>query len=631
MRCAFAVAVVFGLFSGDFLLAAGPTTPAARQPQGLGQLVVVDPHSGSPVRLNLARYHVNVVLHPPVALVQIDQSFYNPYAVQREGTFVFNLPAGASVSRFAMYTSHTELVEGELIDRARAANIYQSIVDRKRDPAILEMIGDNLFKMRVFPIFGQDTKRILLDFTLPIVEQPGGSYRFELPLMSDLKPVWDFAIQGTIRGPAVGGTAHSPSHPELVFDRVDNGATRFEFRKQRYRSESAFVVQFRQRPVADATVRSFAAAGPRNAAAIDPFGVNKVKPEAVCEFLATISPSVLEKNPPSEREPQPADFLILADTSGSVSDRDRLRSAMQMIVKGLQTNDRFALGCVDVGFRPLTPGLVEAGSPIAKELLARFDQELFLGESRFDISLAKAVASLPAAETGRRRIVVYVGDGLSPHSGRVLSADSRKSLVAALAEAQARLFAVLLESAPVGRFLFEQLAAASGGQVLRSGDMAPARDELTSWIQAGFPEPIKIVEVKADGVAQDDLFIPSGWTPDRCLQIFGRRKKAGPMKLELTLERGGRAESHEWELELKHDADDMFVGRLWAQRKVDQLRALEATGDQSPEGQNATASIVSLSQEWTILSPHTAFLVLENESEYPRYGINRQLRHQYWR
>ena len=57
MRCAFAVVVVFGLVWGDFLAAAEP----ARPPQGLGQLVVTDPQSGSPVRLNLARYQVNVV------------------------------------------------------------------------------------------------------------------------------------------------------------------------------------------------------------------------------------------------------------------------------------------------------------------------------------------------------------------------------------------------------------------------------------------------------------------------------------------------------------------------------------------------------------------------------------------
>src|SRR4051812_5981365 len=85
--------------------------------QGLGQLVISDAQSGSPIRLDVARYHVNVVLHPPVALVQIDQSFYNPFLAQQEGTFVFNLPRGASVSRFAMYVTDRELIEGELIER----------------------------------------------------------------------------------------------------------------------------------------------------------------------------------------------------------------------------------------------------------------------------------------------------------------------------------------------------------------------------------------------------------------------------------------------------------------------------------------------------------------------------------
>jgi len=78
-------------------LAAGPDNKRpdawsnlAKPAQGLGQLVVKDSQSDSPVRLNVARYHAHVVLQPPVALVQIDQSFYNPYNRQEEGTFLFS-------------------------------------------------------------------------------------------------------------------------------------------------------------------------------------------------------------------------------------------------------------------------------------------------------------------------------------------------------------------------------------------------------------------------------------------------------------------------------------------------------------------------------------------------------------
>ena len=75
------------------------------------------------------------------------------------------------------------LHEGELVERKRAAEIYQTIVSRRRDPAILEQLGDNLFKMRVFPIFARHEKRILLDFTLRL-ERQAGQYQFRLPLLS---------------------------------------------------------------------------------------------------------------------------------------------------------------------------------------------------------------------------------------------------------------------------------------------------------------------------------------------------------------------------------------------------------------------------------------------------------------
>ncbi len=305
MRYGLILVAMLGLTWGNSLAAQEP----AGKSQGLGQLVVVDPQSGSPVRLSLARYHVNVVLHPPVALVQIDQSFFNPFPEQREGTFIFNLPDGASVSRFAMYTTPAELVEGELIERANASSIYESIVNRKRDPAILEQIGGNLFKMRVFPIFGRDSKRILLDFTLPLVEQHGGRFAFELPLMSDLEPVWDFDLRGTIRGPNVADTVRCESHPQTTFETVPDGAIKFQFARQLFRPDSAFTLKFEQRQSTEATVRSYtpALAEVIGTTVVQP---DKVKTAVPGQFLATISPA---------SAPNPAPIRLLTDRAQQMS------------------------------------------------------------------------------------------------------------------------------------------------------------------------------------------------------------------------------------------------------------------------------------------------------------------------
>ncbi len=605
---------------------AGP----ARKPQGLGQLVVNDAQSDSPVRLNLARYHVNVVLHPPVALVQIDQSFYNPYPRQEEGTFIFNLPEGASVSRFAMYTTPSQLVEGELIERGRASNIYQSIVSRKRDPAILEQIGGNLFRMRVFPIFAQDTKRILLDYTVPIVEQDEGRFTFELPLMSDLEPVWDFALTGTIRGPNVAATAHSPSHSGVKFATDDQGAVRFDFHERSYRTDSAFVLGFQQRPVAEAAVRSFVPPA-KPGGLPGPFvQEDKIVVESGCHFLATVNPSVLDViGGPPVAGPSPVDFLILADTSGTMAHRVRLRQVVRTIAGALRPEDRFRLGCVDIDFRGLTDEWIAADKSEAGQALGLLDREFFLGSRDYVASFSNAAKSLPPAEKGRRRMVVYVGD--EPYSenqaattnvDRVPTEKEIAALAATLAQADIRFGAVLLDNEPSGRLLMEKLATATGGRIFLPG--AAASSELFDWALAGCPSPARIVSIKAEGADDENVFAPTAWTPGRVLQIFGKRKAAGPMKLALSFERDGKIESREWNLTLKNDLDDLFVGRLWAQRKLDQLRG-------APNRVAVERQIITLSQEWTLLSPLTAFLVLESEAEYPRYGITRRTRHQYWK
>ena len=50
--------------------------------------------------------------------------------------------------------------EGGMVERQYGRAVYESIVYRRRDPALLEMMEGNVFKMRVFPIFGRREKRI---------------------------------------------------------------------------------------------------------------------------------------------------------------------------------------------------------------------------------------------------------------------------------------------------------------------------------------------------------------------------------------------------------------------------------------------------------------------------------------
>ena len=69
---------------------------------------------------------------------------------------------------------------------------------------------------------------------------------------------------------------------------------------------------------------------------------------------------------------------------------------------------------------------------------------------------------------------------------------------------------------------------------------------------------------------------------------------------------------------LAPDADASFLPRLWARRHLDALLAQGTAAD------NVT-DIVAFSQEFGIITPYTSFLVLENDEDRARYGVERKV------
>ncbi len=633
MRCLMASVVLVGLGIGESSAADAPT----RQPAGIGQLLVGEPQSGAAVGLDLAHYHVHVTLRPPVALVQVDQSFINHTDIAREGTYVFNLPDGAAVSRFALFKMHTQLIEGELIARSHAASVQQAI-GWQRDWDHRDKLGNNLFRMRVLPIPAHDTQRILFDFTVPLVDSAlvggtPGRYTFELPLASDLEPIGDFAITGEIKGPTVAGTAVCSSHPDAKFDASDEDALRFELRQTGFGDSKPFRVQFEQRQTDAVTVRSFFPPPPAptsdaaSAVKADAQQEEHNQPERGCEFLVSVSPEALHQDgPPADSKATPVDVLILADTSSANRHRTALRHAVRAIADSLRDVDRFQLGCVDADYRPLIKEWIAPRSDVAEQLWKAFAAEFFLGGDDFKKSFKHAFESLPAAEAGRRRWVIYVGDGtLAADNARPL--DIHRDVAPAVGE-NVRFAGAILGDDAAGRLLMEKLASTTGGRVFRSGRSAN-ETALLDWTARGFPEPVKIVEIHADGVADEDLFTAPSWIPGSALMVCGRRQAPEEFQLKLTIERNGAREPLEWTLEAADDADDLLIGRLWAQHKIEQLDAL------APSAKQDAAAVytrrLALCQEWTLLDQSTAFVALDRDADYEKYGARRALRHKYWK
>ena len=101
--------------------------------------------------LEIKEHDVNVVVNNGVAVTTVTQVFRNTEDRQVEALYTFPVPKGGSVANFSMWINGKEMV-GEVLEKKRAREIYESYKRTKRDPGLLEQTNYRTFEMRVFPI-----------------------------------------------------------------------------------------------------------------------------------------------------------------------------------------------------------------------------------------------------------------------------------------------------------------------------------------------------------------------------------------------------------------------------------------------------------------------------------------------
>ena len=68
-----------------------------------------------------------------------------------EADYIFPLPKGAAFQDLKL-SINGEMVAGETMNAGEARRIYEEIVRRQRDPALVEWMGHGLLRARIIPI-----------------------------------------------------------------------------------------------------------------------------------------------------------------------------------------------------------------------------------------------------------------------------------------------------------------------------------------------------------------------------------------------------------------------------------------------------------------------------------------------
>src|SRR6266550_5451457 len=160
---------------------------------------------------------VRVDLADRVLRYEITETFVNRGNRVGEADFMFPLPKGAAFQDLKLEING-EMVAGETMNANQARQIYEEIVRRQRDPALLEWMGYGLLRARIFPIAPGEQKKVVVRFQT-VAPREGDALRVDYFRGTRTNQVGRYqepegrtSFVLTYPNDPMYGTAYSPTH-----------------------------------------------------------------------------------------------------------------------------------------------------------------------------------------------------------------------------------------------------------------------------------------------------------------------------------------------------------------------------------------------------------------------------------
>ena len=118
-------------------------------------------------------------------------------------------------------------VEAELLSADKARGIYEDIVRKLKDPALLEFAGRDLFKVRIFPIEPHSRKRITLSYS-QLLKSDSGLVSYIVPFNTEkfcARPIKNVSLKIDLETKQPLKSVYSPSHKVEIKRKEGNRAT----------------------------------------------------------------------------------------------------------------------------------------------------------------------------------------------------------------------------------------------------------------------------------------------------------------------------------------------------------------------------------------------------------------------
>ena len=559
---------------------------------------------------------VNATVRDGVAETEMTHVFRNDSNINQEADFLFPIPAGATVSSFAMYDGEKKL-DARLLEKDEATRTYEEIVRRRRDPALLTYQGRGALRARIFPIPPHGERKVTLK-VVTVLPREGDTKKYAWTLVGPYLPgsarPENVSVRVVVSSDQSVGSIYSPTQT-VDIRRMDEKKVVVTWDSSAGRGSG-----LTENPDFSLYIAPAKEAG-RNVA-LSVLSYNASLPQVASlgggmrssgYFMVVASPTIVD----AAKVALPRRVVLVMDRSGSMQDNNKIeqaRGALRFALAKLRPQDRFNVVTFSDRVEKFSPQLVDASPDNLKRAKAFVDDIVADGGTNIGEALKQGIDQFPEASRNGNTLLFFT-DGL-PTVGNTDKDAIIREATSENGKKHARTF-VFGVGYDVDVPFLDNVAKSLRGDAdyVRPDESIEAK---TSQFVAKTSAPVlENLKLTISGGNSGEVYPKPGELPDLFaggqLVVVGRYTDGNaPATITLTGEANGKPQTYTTATRFPAvSTDAAFLPRLWASRKIGYLMDDLRLRDNEAVKKEIVEQIVSLSREFGVLTPYTALFVPE--------------------